>query len=98
MTDEGENGKHKSTNNGPNPCLPSQLVTLSTCLFLLIALKIRLFPSLRIIKKTKIDPRLEPIQENKNHFSNPYAAPFESKNTINGKNGKKDSIKGNKIP
>src|SRR5690625_1374799 len=98
MTDEGENGKHNNKNNGPKPCLLSQLVTFFTCLFLVIALKIGLFPSLRIIKKTKIDPRLEPIQENKKPFNKPYAAPFASTNTINGKNGKKASVKGSKIP
>src|SRR5690625_5407487 len=72
ITDEGENGKHKSKNNGPNPCRPSQLVTLSTCLFLLMALNIRLFPSLRIIKNIKIDYKLDQIKENKNTLINQY--------------------------
>src|SRR5699024_2878608 len=34
----------------------------------------------------------------KNTFNNPYAAPFANTKTNNGRNGKKASINGNKIP
>src|SRR5699024_5410170 len=98
ITDEGENGKHNNKNSGPKPRFSSQFVTLLTCLFLRIAMKIRLSPSLRIIKKTSMEPRLDPNHDNKKPSSNPYAAPFAKTNTTNGKKGRNASINGNKIP
>src|SRR5699024_11549494 len=56
------------------------------------------FPSLRITKKTNMEPTLVPIQEYKNPFNNPYAAPFANTNTNNGKKGRIASMNGNKIP
>src|SRR5699024_10579910 len=98
ITEEGENGKHNNRNSGPKPCLSSQAVTLCSCLFFRIALHNRLFPSLRITKKTNMEPTLVPIQEYKNPFNNPYAAPFAKTNTNNGKKGRNASMNGNKIP
>src|SRR5699024_4901283 len=66
MTDDGENGKHINKNNGPNPCFSNQFVTLCTCLLCRTARSIRLFPNLRMIKKTKTDPRLVPIHDHRN--------------------------------
>src|SRR5699024_3299005 len=96
MTDDGEKGKHSKINKGPNPLLSTQLITLCTCSCSRIVLKIRLRPSLRMIKKTPIEPRLEPAQDNKKPFNNPYAAAFA--NTNRGRKGRKASINGNKNP
>src|SRR5699024_344819 len=63
ITDEGENGKHNKINKRTNPLSSTQLVTFKTVLLLLILLNIFLLPSLRIIKKTAIEPRVLPIHE-----------------------------------
>src|SRR5699024_3688059 len=55
-------------------------------------------PSRLTIFETQIEPRDAPIQEYKKPFNNPYAAPFANTKTNNGRNGKKASINGNKIP
>src|SRR5699024_8184685 len=65
ITDDGENGKQSKRNNGPNPCLSTQVVTFFTWLFSLIFTNTFLFPKPRIIKKTRTDPTLAPIHEYK---------------------------------
>src|SRR5699024_2350976 len=98
ITEDGENGKHINRNSTPNPCRSNHSVTIFTCLFFRIALNIRLSPSLRTNKKTQIPPDVAPIHDHKNPFTSPYAAPLAITNTIKGKNGRKDSTNGNKIP
>src|SRR5690606_24646060 len=98
MTADGENGKHMSKNNGPNPCFSNQLVTFFTCLFFRTATNIRLSPRFLTIKKTNMAPKLEPAQDNKNPSSKPYAAALAITKTTNGKKGRNASINGNKIP
>src|SRR5699024_8996995 len=98
MTDDGEKGKHSKINKGPNPLLSTQLITLCTCSCSRIVLKIRLRPSLRMIKKTPIEPRLEPTQDNKNPLKNPYVAAITNTTTNMDRKGRKASININKNP
>src|SRR5690625_3274299 len=96
MMAEGENGKHKRIKRGPNPLLSTQTIIRCILLRFLSLRNRRVSFNFRSSQNTSKHPILVPSHEYKKPLYNPNTALLAMTNKINGKKGKKASIKGKK--
>lgn len=98
MSDEGEKGKHANRKSGVNPLRSTHLKNRSERGNLRSIRAFTLCPSLRLSQNTHTAPIDTPIHENRKPSHNPNILALAATMTSSGKNGRKASSNGNRIP
>lgn len=98
ISDEGEKGKHASRKSGVKPFRSTHLKKRSARGNLRSIRDFTLCPSLRLNQNTHTAPTDTPIQENRKPNHKPNMLALAATMTSSGRNGRKASSKGNRIP